>query len=537
MDMKQYNERVALILENARHMKEALLKPIIDEDTGGFISDARARNERLAAVTENSIFELAGKQGSMIQSTASNAIRAYCTQRGYNPSDELLASAYQAISNILEATNGNSKEKFGRIFESGMSSTEGVLMRDRLVALILPVMLQSITSDIVTHIPGHLNQSEVFRINRIAGSTFGDYTAGEKIDYDYGGQYSNMDVRYLSGTGDGEDTGSSDEFDWDSNTVIFSGSGTSVWPMKKKSVRVLHDRNIVAQDDGSGSLYGSFKVGESTVNVTGTVNYDTGTIHPVFSVAPANGIEIHVTFDVNIEKDPTLIPLVDHEMDSVVLYPHESAIAADVHLQALWGIRREYNLNAENMAMTAMRNLLAADKDRKRLNDMYFYAKDEKSWVKTVPDSLTYQEHIQSVHIALLEVNATLMNRTGRSGLVGIIADKDSGAIFKGLGPDYLKPVPGYQQKPQPHYVGRLFDKWDLYEDPQGTSYESLCFGKGANHGESGYVAGDAIPAISFNHTVQRDLIYKNTLWELAYRDLNPFDGRNYFMKFKMTSS
>ena len=535
--MEQYNKRITEILENANHMKESLLKPVIDESSGGFISDARTRFERLEAVTENSIFEMAGKQGAMIQSTASNAIRAYCNQRGVNPSDEMLASAYQSIFNVLSLTSGNNAKKQigGLIFESGMSNTEGILMRDRLVALILPVMLQSITSSIVTHIPGQFNQSEIFNIKRIAGSTFGDFTAGDSLDFDYAGQYSNMDIRKLAGTGDGSATGSSNEFDWDSNTKIYGGSGTSVWPMKKKSVRVLHDRNVVAQDNGAGALFGSFVVGGSTVNVTGTVNYDDGTIHPVFSVAPALGIEIHVLFDVNIEKDPSLIPLVDHEMDSRVLYPHESAIAADVHLQALWGIKREYNLNAENMAMTAMRNLLAADKDRKRLSDMYFFAKDERSWVRTIPDGIYFQEYYETMRMTLSEISAVLMARTGRSGLVGIVADKDSSVIFRNSR-DFT-PAPGYQQKPQPHYCGKLFDVYDLYEDPQGTSYESLCFAKGINHGESGYVAGDAIPAISFNHTIQRDLIYKNTLWELAYRDLNPFDGRDWFMKFKMTTS
>lgn len=61
------NKRITEILENANHMKESLLKPVIDESNGGFISDAGTRFERLEAVTENSIFEMAGKQRAMIQ--------------------------------------------------------------------------------------------------------------------------------------------------------------------------------------------------------------------------------------------------------------------------------------------------------------------------------------------------------------------------------------------------------------------------------------------------------------------------------------
>jgi hypothetical protein len=534
--METYQDRMKKITENGQHMRAALLEPVVDLDSGGFIADKKARAERLEQVTPHTIFEQAGKGAAMIQATASNAVRKYCEERGMAPSNELLASAYQAIENVLSLSGGGEKQVGSLLFESAqMSSTEGIIMRDRLVSLILPIMLMSITSNIVTHIPAGFNQSEIFKIWRTAGSTFGDLTKGERIEYDFSGQYSSMDVRKLAGTGNGSKTGSSDEFEWDSNTVIYSGSGTSVWPMKKKSVRILHDRNIVAKDDGAGNLSGTFVVGSTTITVTGAVNYDTGNINPVFSTAPVNGIEIHVMFDVNIEKDPTLIPTVDHEMDSRVLYPHESAIAAGVTLQALWALRREYNLNADSMAMTALRNILAADKDRKRLNDMYFFMKDERSWSYAVPDGVYFQEYYETLKQTLLTIDSVLMNRTGVSGLVGIVADSLSSVLFRTMREPNFVAAPGYVRRPQPHFVGRLFGMWDLYEDPQGTSYTSLCYAKGANHGEAGYVAGDAVPALTFKHSIQTDLNYKSTLWELAYRDLNPFDGREFFMKLEMT--
>jgi hypothetical protein len=31
------------------------------------------------------------------------------------------------------------------------------------------------------------------------------------------------------------------------------------------------------------------------------------------------------------------------------------------------------------------------------------------------------------------------------------------------------------------------------------------------------------------------DLQYKQTLWSLGYRDINPFEGRNYLMNLKIT--
>ena len=78
---------------------------------------------------------------------------------------------------------------------------------------------------------------------------------------------------------------------------------------------------------------------------------------------------------------------------------------------------------------------------------------------------------------------------------------------------------------------------WDVYEDPQrATDYSCLCYAKGKGLGEAGYIAGDAIPAMAFKHAMQSDLKYENTLWELAYRDLNPFNGRDFFMELAITN-
>jgi hypothetical protein len=261
-------------------------------------------------------------------------------------------------------------------------------------------------------------------------------------------------------------------------------------------------------------------------------------VDPTFSIAPANGIAVHIGFDVDIEKAPTLIPLVNTEMDSRVLYPHEAAISGDTTLQSLWAIRREFDLNSEQLVTTSMRNLLAADKDRKVLRDMVFFAKGEETWDKAAVDNLgDIHYYWKGLLEALLRVDSTLLLRTGTSGLVGVVADSMSSTIFRSMPSPYFTPAAGYKSVPQPHYVGMLFDTWELYCDPAATDYTCLCYAKGRGIGEAGYVMGDAIPAMAFRHAIQRDLTYKNTLWELAYRDLQPFDGREYFMTLNIVAA
>lgn len=531
-DKKKYEERMQDINDRAGQMRTLLLESVTDPASGDVISDSKVLNARYADAVKDSVYESAGESAPMILGTHARALHGYIRSHKRLPSDEMLASAHSSIENALNLTAGRSKPD-GFVLESAeMSTTQGIMMRDRMIALILPVMLNSITSEMVTFVPGDYNQSEMFKIHRIAGSTFGDLTKGDRIDYTYNGRYSVMDQRKETGTGNGTKTGSAHDFKLDTN-VLFS----KVYPLKRKSVRILHDHDVVGFDNGSGSIFGTFKVGATTVNVTGTVDYSAGTVDPIFSVAPANGIKIDIGYDVDIEKDPTLIPRVDHEMESSLLYPHESAISCGVTLQALWGLRREYNLNADNMAMSAMRNLLSKDKDSKILRDLYYFAKGSTSWVRTVPDQRYFQEHYETLKEALLGIDTLLKNRTGISGLVGLVADPKAANLFKAMKDPFFQADGSYRSSAQPARVGRIFGMWDLYEDPNATAWSALCYGKGSEHGQAGYVAGDAIPAMSFKHPVLTDLKYQSTLWELAYRDINPFAGREYFTTLNFTTA
>lgn len=522
-----YQARIADIADRAHQMRVAMIDPVID-DNGGFIKDPKQRHERLKSAVSNSVFEAAGEHAPMILGIGSRAIRAYMDTYKRAPSDELLASVHQTMQNTLAL--GKDGKRIGGVFEAAdLSTTEGIIMRNRMLSLCLPVTLFAISSQMVTLIPGQFNQSEIFRVHRVAGSTFGDLNKGDRIDQFYNGRYAVMDKMSPAILADGSKT----DFTFDT-----SADAGMKMPIKKKCVKILHDRNIVGADDGGGHIIGLFETGSGTsktvVNITGTVDYAAGTVTASFSVPPASGLEVHIGYDVDIEAAPELIPLVDHQMESAVVYPHESAIASNVTIQALWGLRREFGLDADNLAMAGMRNLLAADKDRKILRDLYFYARDEVTWNRVGSDHYKLSEHIESLKAALLEVDSQLLLKNGFSGLVGIVADPLAANIFRYMIQDYFVPAPGYHNIPQPHYVGRAFDNWDLYCDPHQEPYTCLCFARGIEHGRTAFLAGDAVPALTFRHPVLSSLRNSSTMWDLAYRDLQPFDGRDYLMKLRM---
>ncbi len=254
-----------------------------------------------------------------------------------------------------------------------------------------------------------------------------------------------------------------------------------------------------------------------------------------FSVAPTSGLEVHLGYDVDIEQDPTLIPRIDHVMATHTLYPHESAITGNATTQALWALRRELGQDIDNLTMQTLRNVLAADKDRKHLSAMLFAAKNEVSWSKKVPTAITKDEHYLTVKTALMDVDAKLAKGNGVSGLVGIVAGTEAANVFRYLHTDFIQVAPDYHFTAQPHYVGRLWHQWDLYCNPNMDANTCLCYAKGPDHGQTAFVAGDAVPALTFRHPVMNDLVQRATMWDLAYRDMQPFDGDKYLCKLMIT--
>lgn len=514
-----YLKRLAEINSKAQQVQRTIIQPQMDGDQ--FIGESAARNDQLRDALSGSIYESFGASGGMIMATHANAIRAYKNRTGRMPGAEVLASSQKALENLVLISSQEGGAP-AHILESvgPMSHSEGQIVRDHMAALVLPVQLATITNDMVTTVPANFDRTEIFRVHRTAANTFGDLTKGDEIDQFFRGQYSSMDQRKLVGTGN------------NTNKVFSLDVGM---PLRKSGanrggyIKIYKSRDAVAMDNGAGQVFGS--------GVTGTVDYDTGEISVEFSVAPTTGTEIHFTYDVSIEKDPTLIPRVDHEIQSWVIVPHESAISGQTTVQALFQARREFGLDMGSMTITAMRNILAADKDRKRLNDMWFFAKGATTWDMTIPVGLTYHDHYEHIRETLLIISTQLMMDTKASGLRGLVAGNAACNVFRSLRSPHFVAAPGYREIPQPHYVGRLFGMWDLYCDPQADEMDVLCYAKGENHGDAGYVAADAITAIPFKHPVGADLRHRDTLYELAYREMHPYNGRAWFQKLRFINT
>lgn len=537
---KQLSERLQTINSLSAQVIRACVDPQFAN--GSYISDDSQRLASLAAAAASSpIFESFGDQAPAIASAWGSALREYAEIHDCLPSNELLASAAQALSNISFAGEGQG----GNIamlesVKASLNTTEGIEIRAKQAGLILPVLLMAATSDAVTYIPAQANETEIFEIRRVAGSTLGDYNQGDEIGLFSHGQYASMNQQYPFIAAQQPD-GAKKVFTFNSATDLNSKKKL---PFKRGSVKLMVNRRIVATEvEGqAGKLFGTATIGGTEVVFNGTINAAIGQVEVTTSVALAAGTSLIIDFDIDVEKGgEEVIPTITHDMGSWKLRPHESVIAAEHTIQAFWLMNREFSLDIRSTQMNHLRNYLAYEKDIKNLRKMLLAATDRQTFDLAIPDGLTFREHYETINTTLQILSQAMLARTQVSGLVGMFCGTQATAIFKSLGAPLFQTVDGYRQVPRIHYVGKLFGMFKVFEVPKPIEaikgmadtrlgeWDCLCYARGENHTEAGLVCGDAVPATMYDHSTSKALVDRSTLWELSYCDIHPNDGGRYY--------
>lgn len=536
---QNYAARVAAITHDAEQVRSVCVDAMFDQS--GFIQDDAARMGAIAATAAtHPMFDSLGDHAGGVAVAWGSAIKEFYDCYGILPSDEVLASAAQTLRNITTGLAENGSVKMLESIGTSLSTSDGVEIRAKQAGLILPVMLMAATSDAVTYIPAQANETEIFELRRIAGNTFGDYTAGEEIGLFSNGQYASMNQVYPLLAAQQPD-GIKKAYQYDSTTAGFQVKV----PFKKGSVKLMANRKVVATEveNQSGKLYGSVMVGDVEVVINGTVNYPNGIVDASTATELPAGMKLWLEFDIDIEKQAELIPTINHDMDSWKLKPHQSVIAAEHTIQAYWTMNREFSLDMRSMQMNHLRNYLAYEKDLRNLRKMLIATTDTETFELTVPDGLKPSEHYESLNQTLLVLSQAMLVRTKVSGLVGLFAGAAACAVIKSLDKSFFEMATNYKQVPRIHYVGKLFGQFKVFEVPKEIEaikgvaetklgdWDCLCYARGEQHTQAGIVAGDAVPATLYSHETSKQLVDRNTLWELSYCDIHPNDGGRYFTK------
>ncbi|HHF2869562.1 TPA: hypothetical protein ACPJZQ_004750 [Vibrio alginolyticus] len=518
-------------------MRNLCIESQFDSQTGMFLTDDNSRGAAiLSAIANEPMFESVSQETAVsIVSGMQSAVREYEKTYGHLPSDELMASAHATMRNMMTLEGAKRDGSTGAMMlESigqSLSTSEGVEIRAKMVGLVLPVLLETATLDAVTMIPAGANEVEIFKVYRRTGSNFGDFAAGTEIDQATVGQYSSMRQRYKF-VSEQQPDGTKTTHVFDSKTDLQHTKFEI--PFTKTSVSLFINHKRVARDlDSNGSQIMTGTHNGMVINCQ--IDHAKGKVTVTPTSALPAGTVLHIEFEVDIERRPDLIPTIDHDMDSRILRPRQNAIAADATIQAMFTMQREFGQDLKSLQMSHMRNTLASEKATRHLVDMDFACTREETFNIYVAAGEDWRLHRERLNEVLLNVSTKILQATRTTGMTGIFAGTGASTILKSLGAPYFVAPANYQQKNAIHYAGKLFGMWKVFECPVviGTN-DMLCYGRGSSHSEAGYVAGDAIAATMYTHPIGKGLVASNTLYELAYGEIHPFDGEDYFYRVKL---
>lgn len=504
-------------------------------DGAGLIANPKQRMDSMieaAGEFAPNLLESIGEQSAgSVFSAWQTSIQNYANTHGTMPSDEVLASAMHTAQG-MNADNGS-----GLIFESvqgSLATSEGTPIRPRSIGLILPTLLSAATTDMVTHIPAERDEVEIFEINRIAASSFGDFNAGDVIAEGSTGQYGNMNQLHAFPAGQQPDNIKT-QFVF--NTATDAKVKT---PIKRGSVVVYLNSKPVAQHLRASNSSALIPIDGS--GFSGTVDLAGGKVTVDASVAPETG-HLTVRLEVDIEKAYNLIPTINAEVESYTLTPSWSVLGSEHTVQSFWTLNREMGVDLGSQLMASQRNLLAYNKDIANFTTAVHasYANASESFPLTIAANHTFREHYQRLEEKINDISTSMLSATKKSGVVGIYAGANAINILKAMGSPYFEIAPNYREVNRIHYVGKLFGRFKVFVCPHNvdiagatfSEWDLMLYGRGENHSEAGIVNGDAI-APTFINQGQNGFQVSNALIALRYQQLHPNGGEKYFRRLTL---
>ena len=545
MNTEKYKDYSAAL--NEQSQRAAIVQSVLIDgamNDGKSIEDRQERAVSMIAAADGyQMFEgLSAQEQGTVLSAWNHSLEEYVNTYGELPSDELMSNALMSSQKVAGSVDG------GQMFESvneSLQTSEGVPIRARTIAIILPTLLSSATSDLVTYIPADANESEIFEIQHEAANTFGDRKKGEKIDGMSFKQYTSMSQFHPIPDAKKPD-GTLKKF----SLNVKNDLGVNASLRSEGTIKIFVNSKPVAKQSSDNP--NAFSPIENTAEVTvdtaeSAIDHAAGIITIAFINAPKAGTNLTFQFEYDLEQNPDILPEIVNKASSVKLKPHWCAIGASATVQSYWTTERELGYDQRSNLHQQQRNLIADDKDRTNLALAIFaaHAHTIKNWSVSAPDGITESEHMKTLARFFGDLGTDILNTTKKSGVKGAYFGKRAIHFIMQLPSQYFEKAPNYQEAPRIQYVGKLFGMYKIYRVPHELDFAGikfgemsvLAYGRGESFSEAGIVNGDAIPPTFIPQSIANKFKQSTAMLTLRYQDLHPKGGENYFRMFEFTES
>lgn len=252
--------------------------------------------------------------------------------------------------------------------------------------------------------------------NRTQGETFIDPRTGEKTNVGYA---SNLSIETLA-TGDGSEK-------------TFTGTLASK-PSRSQFLKIALAGNPAVKGADVGSDYGGNKdIGQIYgQGVFGTVNYESGVVSLTFSAAPANGAQIKVEFQQNLEKAVDL-PSIESYWDSRTVEAQVYALKSTIGMLQQFALQKQYGESALDELSADLIRSLNQEIFGDLLSKILVAAPGTSKFFRKAPSGVSYFEHKMTYSDQLALANADMAGRAGRGQISVMVVGRQHAAVVEGI--------------------------------------------------------------------------------------------------------
>ncbi len=422
------------------------------------------------------------------------------------------------------------------------------LQPNRAVIAILTTIAEGIP--IAHYLPADIrsNEARLAIVSHHAGTTSGGYAEGASLDGVSSGEPYISTSRMHTSTATVDST-------TQKSTGTITGKITKIQEtrrtckqdagdlklMRGRSLVYVAGRVVAAESSTTGSgnspVSGTFKVGGTSYTLSGNINTDTGAYS--FSTTPALPETVKVTVQgfIDFERDPSLTPTINTEVDTYKLYANPWRTTARVSPDARTQIYNELGLDSQSESIMTIHSQFANERHYQVLDlglalgenniETFDFAAAKAHQDSSAP------EVWRDFAIPLNKLSQKMAEATIDHGVTHLYVTTTVASMLAGLPTNFFEPS-GITARPSIYRLGRLFGRYEVYYTPKvltettttsnGISAQILCAGRASNVAQNPVVLGDAVAPSVIPLAVGEDLKQGAGFYARNFTCVNPHE-------------
>lgn len=461
-----------------------------------------------------------------------DGIQHYSAEHGVAPSADLIDAAIS--QGIAVASGGRNIGLPGNMTLDSISNTGHhdpiSIQPNRIVLAITSALAEGIP--FATYLPTDIgsNEARLGIISHQAGSTFGDYDAGDLLDgINTGNVYAASERRVPL-------TVAGDRLTATGAITTRTGAGAAVKLLRGRSQLFVNGFPAAAENPNvsgsvaSSALGGSVTLGGVQYAITGTVIVDTGVFTAAFAPALPVGTVVHAEGYIDYEKQPNLAPEIVTQVQNFALYAKAWRVLMSQTIDSQTQATNEIGMDLLSESLMSGRNQVAMERHYMALRKLLTLAASQsKTYDFDYPTQIaqkTRSQIWQDFSAIIGVVDQDMAENTMDHGITHLYVTKNVKAQFESL-PAELWQGSGMTARPGIYRLGRLFGRYEVYYTPkvlvegQSTS-QILCIGRSPQVARCPIVMGDAVPPTIIPLAVNKDLSKGQALYTRNFTEVNP---------------